>query len=165
MFNNPDLKEIDRDRWCEDFKSLRTGKTMDDGELNTLLHPDQTATFEGIKQKKDLIKEKYLQIKPETINLLFKKANQRLSTDKSVTESDIWSRDPIPPIRLIYNSAKNYGEFECIVYPVCFYYIKRAPYLFAYGTNPNNDEINWYDYRADRILKLEELRWEDIKNW
>jgi CRISPR-associated protein (TIGR03985 family) len=73
----------------------------------------------------------------------------------------IWNLDLIPPIKLIYNSAKNFGEFECVVYPVCLYYIKRAPYLFAYGTTPTDEpELNWYDYRVDRILKLEKLDWK-----
>ena len=76
----------------------------------------------------------------------------------------IWSLDSVPPVKLVYNSAKNFGEFECIVYPVCFYYIKRAPYLFAYGATPqDNDAINWYDYRVDRILKLEKLDWESTE--
>lgn len=73
----------------------------------------------------------------------------------------IWNLDLIPPIKLIYNSAKNFGEFECVVYPVSLYYIKRAPYLFAYGTTPTDEpEVNWYDYRVDRILKLEKLDWK-----
>lgn len=297
LFNNPDF-EIDRDRWCNDFKSLRTGKKIDDKELNTLLHPEKKVSFIGIKQKKALLQQEYPQIKQETIDLLFKKIGKIVTKNKDIAENDkneiyqyfsrinkqsiddifqayldtrlerdthrpmwgtrknfthmfddiielkfltkdngqyqkkeslpklrdkniaatpklsteiignsipnlinwenlfqpingqqrffvdlenivpdrlsnhvnslneqlksIWSLDSIPPVRLVYNSAKNFGEFECIVYPVSFYYIKRAPYLFAYGTTPqdnDNDEINWYDYRVDRILKLEKLDW------
>lgn len=311
LFNNPDFP-MDKSQWCDDFKSLRTGKTMDDEELKRLLHPEKKVTFKGVKQKKALLQQQYPQIKKETINLLFKKINQIVTTNKTVSEKykseiyqyfyrisqqsideifqayldtkterdthrpmwgtrknftymfddivnelgflaksksqyykleslpkllddknpnvipqlsteiignsipnlidweelfqpingqqrffvdlenivpnriserveelneqlkEIWTRNPIPPVKLIYNSAKNFGEFECIVYPVCFYYIKRAPYLFAYGTTPQTKpkeewydyrEINWYDYRVDRILKLEVLDWEDLEKW
>lgn len=76
----------------------------------------------------------------------------------------IWMQDEIPLMNLSYQSAKLYQDtVNCIVYPVCIYYYKRAPYLFAYGQTPrpesshNWDKIDWYDYRLDRILKLEEL--------
>jgi CRISPR-associated protein (TIGR03985 family) len=75
----------------------------------------------------------------------------------------IWSEDPVNPIKLTYRSAKRYQEeVECVVYPVCFYYLLRAPYLFAYGQTPaDKTKIDWYDYRVDRIASLEELTWEN----
>ncbi|HIK29868.1 MAG TPA: TIGR03985 family CRISPR-associated protein [Oscillatoriales cyanobacterium M59_W2019_021] len=75
----------------------------------------------------------------------------------------IWSQTPVPPIRLIYRSAKQFqDEFECRVYPVCICYYKRAPYLFAYGRIPRDDgEIGWYDYRLDRIQSVAEMTWQD----
>jgi CRISPR-associated protein (TIGR03985 family) len=67
-------------------------------------------------------------------------------------------------MNLTYRSAKLYHDtVYCIVYPVCIYYYQRAPYLFAYGQTPKQDDenrwskIDWYDYRLDRILKLDEL--------
>lgn len=67
-------------------------------------------------------------------------------------------------MQLTYQSAKLYQDtVDCIVYPVCIYYYQRAPYLFAYGQIPKSDsenswsKIDWYDYRLDRILKLDEL--------
>ena len=77
----------------------------------------------------------------------------------------IWNLDPVPPVKLTYRSAKQYqDEFECIVYPVCLYQIKRAPYLFAYGTTPqNNQTVNWYDYRVDKIKNIKQLKWTDEK--
>ena len=76
----------------------------------------------------------------------------------------IWSQDKIPLVKLTYQSAKLYQDtVDCIVYAVCIYYYQRAPYLFAYGQTPKQDDknrwdkIDWYDYRLDRIIKLEEL--------
>ncbi|MBO3460374.1 TIGR03985 family CRISPR-associated protein [Aetokthonos hydrillicola Thurmond2011] len=76
----------------------------------------------------------------------------------------IWSKDKTSFIKLTYKSAKLYQDtVTCIVYPVCIYYYQRGFYLFAYGQTPQRDsehswnEINWYDYRLDRILKLDEL--------
>ena len=77
----------------------------------------------------------------------------------------IWTHDKIPLVKLTYQSAKLYQETVCcIVYPVCIYYYQRAPYLFAYGQTPKQDDennwnkIDWYDYRLDRIIKLDELQ-------
>ncbi|WP_017315162.1 TIGR03985 family CRISPR-associated protein [Mastigocladopsis repens] len=77
---------------------------------------------------------------------------------------NIWAQDKIPLVKLTYQSAKLFHDtVDCIVYPVCIYYYQRAPYLFAYGQTPKQDDenrwskIDWYDYRLDRILKLDEL--------
>jgi CRISPR-associated protein (TIGR03985 family) len=77
---------------------------------------------------------------------------------------DIWGQEKIPLVKLTYQSAKLYHDtVDCIVYPVCIYYYQRAPYLFAYGQTPKQDgenswsKIDWYDYRLDRILTLDEL--------
>lgn len=82
----------------------------------------------------------------------------------------IWKKDKIPLIKLKYCSAKLYqGTFDCIVYPVCIYYYKRAPYLFAYGQIPQPDiknpwsQIDWYDYRIDKIITLDQLS-DDFEN-
>lgn len=76
----------------------------------------------------------------------------------------IWTQDKVPLVKLTYQSAKLYQDtVDCIVYPVCIYYYQRAPYLFAYGQIPKADrenswsKIDWYDYRLDRILQLDEL--------
>ncbi|KAB8331160.1 TIGR03985 family CRISPR-associated protein [Scytonema tolypothrichoides VB-61278] len=77
---------------------------------------------------------------------------------------DIWGQENIPLVKLTYQSAKLYHDtVDCIVYPVCIYYYQRAPYLFAYGQSPQQGDenswskIDWYDYRLDRILTLDEL--------
>ncbi|MUG97256.1 TIGR03985 family CRISPR-associated protein [Scytonema sp. UIC 10036] len=76
----------------------------------------------------------------------------------------LWQHDKIPLVKLTYQSVKLYQDtVDCIVYPVCIYYYQRAPYLFAYGQVPKREQenswsqINWYDYRLDRILQLDEL--------
>jgi CRISPR-associated protein (TIGR03985 family) len=76
----------------------------------------------------------------------------------------IWEQDKTSLVKLNYQSAKLYQEtVDCIVYPVCIYYYQRAPYLFAYGQIPQLDEennwnqVDWYDYRLDRIIKLDGL--------
>jgi CRISPR-associated protein (TIGR03985 family) len=80
----------------------------------------------------------------------------------------IWQQTPVPPIRLVYRSIRYYeDEFEVMTYPVCIYYFQRAPYLFAFGQNPqqlsegNLNSLSWYDYRLDRILSLQSLNWAD----
>ncbi|MEO1375027.1 MAG: TIGR03985 family CRISPR-associated protein, partial [Cyanobacteria bacterium J06635_10] len=77
---------------------------------------------------------------------------------------NIWTLNKIPLVKLTYQSAKLYQHtVNCIVYPVCIYYYKRAPYLFAYGQTPKSDsennwnKIDWYDYRLDRIITLNKL--------
>ncbi len=76
----------------------------------------------------------------------------------------IWTQEKVPLVKLTYQSAKLYQEtVDCIVYPVCIYYYQRAPYLFAYGQIPKRDsenswsKIDWYDYRLDKIIQLDEL--------
>jgi CRISPR-associated protein (TIGR03985 family) len=78
---------------------------------------------------------------------------------------NIWMEDKVSLVKLTYQSAKLFQDtVDCIVYPVCIYYYQRAPYLFAYGQTPKQDEnnpwnkIDWYDYRLDRILQLDELQ-------
>lgn len=71
----------------------------------------------------------------------------------------LWEQTPVPAVRLTYNSAR-LGLFECIVYPVCIYYVQRAVYLCAFGQNPAR-QGDWYNYRLDRIQQLTPLEWKD----
>ncbi|ARV59017.1 CRISPR-associated protein [Nostocales cyanobacterium HT-58-2] len=74
----------------------------------------------------------------------------------------LWDSGQIPPLLLTYHSAHQNQIKECVVYPVCIYFMERAKYLCAYGTTPKG-EINWYKYRLDRIIskRLETLDWKD----
>lgn len=74
----------------------------------------------------------------------------------------LWGLSSVPPVLLIYCSAKLDQDVECIVYPVCIYYVQRATYLCAFGQNPNG-EINWRNYRLDRIRELMPLTWIDAR--
>lgn len=73
---------------------------------------------------------------------------------------DLWDRTPVPPVKLIYKSASVGSTVECIVYPVCIYYVQRAVYLCAFGQTPGKEE-DWYNYRLDRIQQMTHLEWED----
>ena len=75
---------------------------------------------------------------------------------------EIWDSGKIFPVLLTYHSAHLNLVKECVVYPVCIYYMERAKYLCAYGSNPEG-EINWHNYRLDRICskRLVSLDWED----
>jgi CRISPR-associated protein (TIGR03985 family) len=74
---------------------------------------------------------------------------------------DLWSATQTVPVQFIYHSASLKHKKQCLVYPVCIYYWQRAKYLCAYGRRPDGD-INWYNYRLDRIEKpLKSLAWSD----
>jgi CRISPR-associated protein (TIGR03985 family) len=77
---------------------------------------------------------------------------------------EIWDSGQILPLLLTYHSAHQNQIKECVVYPVCIYFMERAKYLCAYGTTPKGD-INWYKYRLDRIIsqRLESLDWKDTR--
>lgn len=74
----------------------------------------------------------------------------------------LWAKTPVPPIKLTYSSARTGANADCIVYPVCIYYVQRAVYLCAYGESPQKD-TNWYNFRLDRIKSLLTLEWTDLK--
>ncbi|MBH8578078.1 TIGR03985 family CRISPR-associated protein [Nostocaceae cyanobacterium CENA369] len=73
---------------------------------------------------------------------------------------ELWAKTPVPPIRLTYASAKVANQLDCIVYPVCIYYVQRAVYLCAYGENPDK-QTEWYNFRLDHIQKMIALSWDN----
>lgn len=77
---------------------------------------------------------------------------------------EVWDSGKIVPLLLTYHSAHQNQIKECVVYPVCIYFMERAKYLCAYGSTPKG-EINWYKYRLDRIIskRLEMLNWQDTR--
>ncbi|WP_414565163.1 MULTISPECIES: TIGR03985 family CRISPR-associated protein [unclassified Anabaena] len=72
----------------------------------------------------------------------------------------IWAEIPVPPVKLTYASAKVTKQVDCIVYPVCIYYMQRAVYLCAYGESPDQ-QSEWYNFRLDRIQKMIPLSWDN----
>ncbi|MDZ8108240.1 MAG: TIGR03985 family CRISPR-associated protein [Nostoc sp. DedQUE12a] len=73
---------------------------------------------------------------------------------------ELWAETPVPPIKLTYTSAKVGHQLDCVVYPVCIYYVQRAVYLCAYGESPDK-QSEWYNFRLDRIQKMIALNWEN----
>ncbi|MBD2471725.1 TIGR03985 family CRISPR-associated protein [Nostoc sp. FACHB-145] len=73
---------------------------------------------------------------------------------------ELWAKTPVPPIKLTYTSAKVGHQLDCIVYPVCIYYVQRAVYLCAYGESPDK-QSEWYNFRLDRIQKMIPLSWDN----
>ncbi|MFB2882250.1 TIGR03985 family CRISPR-associated protein [Floridanema aerugineum] len=71
---------------------------------------------------------------------------------------ELWEANPVPPLKLTYQSARVKQSVKCIVYPVCIYYVQRAVYLCAFGETPTQ-EGEWYNYRLDRITKMQPLTW------
>ncbi|WP_460207815.1 TIGR03985 family CRISPR-associated protein [Scytonema sp. NUACC21] len=73
---------------------------------------------------------------------------------------ELWGKTPVPPIRLTYNSARLGDAVECVVYPVCIYYVQRAVYLCAFGESPDR-KTDWYNYRLDRIQEITPIKWSN----
>ncbi len=70
----------------------------------------------------------------------------------------LWQQTPVPPIKLIYDSARLGQDVECFVYPVCVYYVQRAVYLCAFGQSPDR-QTEWYNFRLDRIQDITAIDW------
>jgi CRISPR-associated protein (TIGR03985 family) len=83
-----------------------------------------------------------------------RQVEQWLETLKTLWESAI-----VPPVKLVYRSAK-FGTVECIIYPVCIYYVQRAIYLCGFG-QPPSQQGEWYNYRLDKIEQMTVLQWQD----
>jgi CRISPR-associated protein (TIGR03985 family) len=76
----------------------------------------------------------------------------------------IWKEEPVPPIQIHYHSASLNKKEKYIIYPVCLYYYQRAYYLCAFGqapSRPNKNQLQWYNYRLERINKILKLSWND----
>lgn len=77
---------------------------------------------------------------------------------------EIWKEKPVPPIQISYQSASLNNKENYLIYPVCLYYYQRAYYLCAFGQAPlssNKSQLQWYNYRLDRINKILKLSWND----
>lgn len=75
---------------------------------------------------------------------------------------ELWMRLPPSPVKLTYWSASRLERCEVVVYPICIYYYRRGPYLCGWGQVPGQlQDIDWRNYRLDRIEALTALDWED----
>ncbi len=75
---------------------------------------------------------------------------------------ELWAQTPVPPIKLTYHSARVKGKVDCIVFPVCIYYVQRAVYLCAMGESPDR-KTDWYNFRLDRIQSITPCEWNHPK--
>lgn len=76
----------------------------------------------------------------------------------------IWQQEDFAPIEITYDSASLYKEVTRIIYPVCIYYYERAPYLCGFGQTPKkSQDIDWHNYRLDRVLALTQEAWNSEK--
>jgi CRISPR-associated protein (TIGR03985 family) len=77
--------------------------------------------------------------------------------------SALWQQTPIPPVRLQYQAAGATHPETLIAYHVCIYYFRRGPYLCGFGQvlPASGTELDWRNYRLDRILHLQPLDWQD----
>jgi len=75
--------------------------------------------------------------------------------------SEVWQQNPVPPVQLLYQGAGYPQPVSVVVYPVCIYYFRRGPYLCAFGQVPktSSNQMDWRNYRLDRILKIDPLPW------
>lgn len=89
----------------------------------------------------------------------------RISRWQSILREQVWSKDVVPPVRLIYVSASQHQTtFELVIYPVCIIYSRRALYLSAFGQTPDAQDLSWFNYRLDWVKSLELLHWDDFKS-
>lgn len=71
---------------------------------------------------------------------------------------EVWQQDPVPVIKITYQSSHLKLTYTYLIYPVCIYYYQRSFYLCAFGQSPHTIQAsNWYNYRLDRITSLEIL--------
>lgn len=72
----------------------------------------------------------------------------------------VWQQDPVPPLYLVYQSARHQSTLTPIIYPVSIYYAQRSVYLC--GFNPELTH-QWYNFRLDRIQSCCSLEWTDTR--
>jgi CRISPR-associated protein (TIGR03985 family) len=124
-------------------------------ELN-FLHEDLVAIAQNHSQQINGIQRFFLGldyvIPPTTLDLV---------DDWQYELRQIWTKTPVLPIKLTYDSARTRNIVTCIVYPVCIYYMQRAVYLCAYGESPDR-KTDWYNFRLDRIQEITYLEWNDV---
>jgi CRISPR-associated protein (TIGR03985 family) len=75
---------------------------------------------------------------------------------------EIWANNPIPPVGLVYSSARVKNQVNCIVFPACIYYFQRAVYLCGYGESPEKNS-DWYNFRLDHTQNMTVLDWTHPK--
>lgn len=120
-----------------------------------LLNPDLETIARNLSQPLGSFQRFFLEV-----DYIISQTNQDQVEDWQDKLRHFWEQMPIPPVKLIYNSAREGCAVECIVYPVCIYYVQRAVYLCAFGQTPRR-KVDWNNYRLDRIQQMTHLEWKD----
>jgi CRISPR-associated protein (TIGR03985 family) len=92
------------------------------------------------------------------VDYIISRTNQDRVEDCQHQLKQLWQQTPIPPVKLIYNSAKLSSRVDCIIYPICIYYMQRAVYLCAVGQDPERKREG-YNFRLDKIEQIIPLDW------
>jgi CRISPR-associated protein (TIGR03985 family) len=123
-------------------------------ELN-FLHEDLTTIVENHSRQINDVQRFILKL-----DYVIPKSTIDLVENWQYELKQIWAQTPVPPIKLHYNSARVGNSIDCIIYPVCIYYVQRAIYLCGYGESPDR-HTEWYNFRLDRIEEMIPLQWTD----
>ncbi|MGI0485876.1 TIGR03985 family CRISPR-associated protein [Pantanalinema rosaneae CENA516] len=125
---------------------------------SVIVHPDLAAIADNLSQQINGHQRFFLHVD----YVVPRDAIDRVD-DWQANLRQIWEKNPVPPLLVTYTSAKVLKDFQCVLYPVCIYYVQRATYLCAWGQVPNQnpDRIDWRNYRLDRIQKIKQLTWTD----
>lgn len=125
-------------------------------ELN-FLHPDLVEIAQNHSHKINGIQRFFLQL-----DYVIPSITIDLVSNWQDELRQLWAKTPVPPIKLIYDSARIGNFVTCVVYPVCIYYMQRAVYLCAYGESPDR-KTDWYNFRLDRIQDITSLEWDNVQ--
>ncbi|RUS96158.1 hypothetical protein DSM106972_088290 [Dulcicalothrix desertica PCC 7102] len=123
-----------------------------DYELN-FMHADLACIAENLSNQINGVQRFFLQLDYVTSN---KKTDLVDNWHNELKE--LWKRTPVPPIKITYDSARVGGNVDCVVFPVCIYYMQRTVYLCACGDSPDRTS-DWYNFRIDRIQNITPLTW------
>lgn len=166
-----DLKALVELRWLE-YKNnqyyrvaefpTRPGINRDETNITkmnpyalSILHEDINSIANNLSQEINGIKRFYMQL-----DYVIPKSTIDRVEDWQYELKELWTQTPVPPIQVTYDSARVGDKVDCIVFPVCIYYVQRAVYLCAYGESPDR-ETDWYNFRLDRIVDINPLDWEN----
>lgn len=125
---------------------------------STIVHPDLAAIAENLSQEINGYQRFFLHVD----YVVPHEAIDRVDNWQDQLRQ-IWENNPVPPLLVTYTSPRVHKNLQCVLYPVCIYYVQRATYLCAWGQVPNENSnfIDWRNYRLDRIQKMKVLNWTD----
>lgn len=122
----------------------------------TFLHPDLEWTVQNFSDRSLQGQRFFLEV-----DYIVGQTRQDRVEDWQQQLKQLWQSSPIALVQLTYRSAKVGEPVQCIVYPVCLYYVRRSLYLCAFGATPTQ-QGEWYNYRLDRISSMTALNWEAV---